>query len=237
MNKPANALDRKKIILALDVPSFREARSFVKKFKRELDLFKVGSYLFTSCGPDVVRMIHDEGGRVFLDLKYHDIPNTVATACEAAARLGVFLVDIHTSGGAEMMARASEAVGSFGKKRPLLIGVTVLTSDQNKSSVRGEVLKRTRLALANRLDGVVCSPQETAFLRSRIKSDFLIVNPGIRFSSNDKEAAKRKKGKDDQKRVSTPEMALKSGASYLVIGRPLLEAQDSKALLRSIAPL
>lgn len=215
----------KNIILALDVPSFREAKSFVKKFKKDLKIFKVGSYLFTSCGPDIIKMIHDEGGKVFLDLKYHDIPNTVAKACEAAAKLGVYLVDIHTSGGSEMMLRAAEAVQSFGKKRPQLIGVTVLTSDENKKSVKNEVLKRTQLALESGLDGIVCSPWETAFLRSKIKKDFVIVNPGIRFLDSDK---------DDQKRVATPEKALSFGASFLVIGRPLLQAKDPQSLLRSI---
>ncbi|QQR81967.1 MAG: orotidine 5'-phosphate decarboxylase [Deltaproteobacteria bacterium] len=122
----------------------------------------------------MIKMIHDEGGKVFLDLKYHDIPNTVAKACEAAAKLGVYLVDIHTSGGSEMMLRAAEAVQSFGKKRPQLIGVTVLTSDENKKSVKNEVLKRTQLALESGLDGIVCSPWETAFLRSKIKKILLL---------------------------------------------------------------
>lgn len=217
-----------KVILALDVASFREAKSYVKKLKKHLQVFKVGSYLFTLCGPDIVKMIHDEGGDVFLDLKYHDIPNTVAKACEAAAKLGVFLVDVHTSGGEEMMVRASEAVKSFGKKRPALIGVTVLTSDQNKKSVKNEVLKRTQLALKCGLDGVVCSPWESSYLRQKIKKDFIIVNPGIRFPSSKK---------DDQKRIATPQDALKAGASFLVIGRPLLEAKDPQSLLLSIPTL
>ncbi len=245
---PGTLEDR--LIVALDVGSLSDARRFVKLLKKEISLYKVGSILFTAGGPDVVRMIHDEGGRVFLDLKYHDIPNTVAKACEAAARLGVFMLDVHTSGNPEMMTAASEAVKSFGKKRPCLVGVTVLTSDQNNASVKKEVLKRTQTALESGLDGVVCSAWETAYLRKQIKRDFIIVNPGIRFSdtrqmgdrgraatispsnlAQDLASPVRAK---DQKRVATPEAALSAGASFIVIGRPILESPDPRGVLRRI---
>ncbi len=208
-----------KVIVALDVGTLKEAHRFVKLLKKDISLYKVGSLLFTAAGPDVIGMIHNEGGRVFLDLKYHDIPHTVAKACEAAAKLGVFMVDVHTSGGVEMMRDSSRVVKSFGEKRPHLIGVTVLTSDQNNASVKKEVLKRTQLALESGLDGVVCSAWETAYLRKQIKRDFIIINPGIRFRE-------RKLRDDDQIRIVTPETAFTAGASFIVIGRPILEVKN-----------
>lgn len=234
-----------RLIVALDVDSLSQARHFVRLLKKETSLYKVGSILFTAAGPDVIRMIHDEGGRVFLDLKYHDIPNTVAKACEAAARLGVFMVDVHTSGNTEMMTAASEALKPFGKKRPYLVGVTVLTSDHGGPSVKQEVFKRTKLALKSGLDGVVCSVWETAYLREKIKKDFIIVNPGIRLpqmGARGRAVSPSTLAQDlalpvqanDQKRVATPKAALKAGASFVVMGRPILESPDPLAILRQI---
>lgn len=216
-----------KVIVALDVKTLKEAHHFVKLLKKETSLYKVGSLLFTAAGPDVVRMIHDEGGRVFLDLKYHDIPHTVGKACEVAAKLGVFMVDLHACGGKEMIQSAVQAVKSGGRKRPLLIGVTVLTSDPKTKNLLSQV---TRLALEGQaagLDGVVCSPEEITKVRQACGKKFLIVTPGIRQVGD-------RGRKDDQRRVATAKEAFRRGSDYIVVGRPILEAKDPLRTVQSL---
>lgn len=215
------------MIVALDVGSLQEARRFVRLLKSEVHLYKVGSVLFTAAGPEVVRMIHDEGGRVFLDLKYHDIPNTVAKACEAAAGLGVFMLDLHARGGREMLRAAAEAV-KVADSPPLLIGVTVLTSDPSGPDVSREVVQWASLCYESGLDGIVCSPQEIESVRSRCGRKFVIVAPGIRPKI---EGASYK---DDQVRIATPSEAVRRGADYLVVGRPILAASDPLKVVKAI---
>ncbi|HEX5037161.1 MAG TPA: orotidine-5'-phosphate decarboxylase [bacterium] len=202
-----------KLILALDVDSLREAARLVRLFKDKVSLYKVGLGLFTSAGPDVVRMIQDEGGRVFLDLKFHDIPNTVARACESAARLQVFMMNVHAQGGLEMMKAAAEAVGD----RSLLLAVTVLTSDPKTKATESQVLKLAEQAREAGLQGVVCSPLEAKAVREASGPDFTIVTPGVRPSGAPL---------GDQKRALTPREALDAGSNYLVVGRPVLEADN-----------
>jgi len=206
------------IILALDVDTIEEAKVFVDKLYPKIKIFKVGSRLFTAYGPKIIEMLHKYGSEVFLDLKYYDIPNTVAQATAAATRLKVKMLTLHISGGKEMIEAAVAAAARQAEvskvARPLLIGVTVLTSRKAK---QGEVLKLAQLGLACGLDGVVCSVQETAVLRRKIKKSFLIVTPGIRSDNS---------VKDDQKRIATVTQAQKAGSNYLVIGRPILKADD-----------
>lgn len=208
------------LIVALDVPSFKEARRFVRLLKKRVSIFKVGLELFTAAGPDVVRMIHDEGGRVFLDLKFHDIPNTVARACEAADRLGVFMMNLHARGGVEMMKAARAAV-----RKSLLLGVTVLTSDRNLTGTSKEVIRLAKGCRRAGLSGVVCSAREAKAVRKACGPRFLIVTPGIRPAGS---------SKDDQKRIVTPAEAVRSGADYIVVGRPILSAPDPLRVVESI---
>ncbi len=215
---------KSRLIVALDVGSLTEARRAVRLLKRHVSLFKVGLELFTSVGPDVVSMIHDEGGRVFLDLKFHDIPNTVARACESAARLKVFMMNVHATGGSEMMKAAAQAL-RFGKgKKPILLGVTVLTSDARKKNTSQEVVRLAREAKASGLGGVVCSAEEAAQVRKACGKNFVIVTPGIRPAGSDA---------GDQRRIVTPSDALRNGADFIVVGRPILKAGDPvKAAIR-----
>lgn len=210
-----------RLIIALDVDSLHEAGRLVRLFRDKVSLYKVGLNLFTSAGPDVVRMIQDEGGRVFLDLKFHDIPNTVAQACEAAARLHVFMMNIHTRGGEEMMKSAARAVGD----RSIVLGVTVLTSDPKVAGTTSEVVRLAKSAQDSGLGGVVCSPHEAGAVREACGKGFVIVTPGIRPSGS---------ALGDQKRVMTPRQAVEAGADYLVIGRPVLEADNPIQALDSI---
>jgi len=210
-----------RLILALDVDSLHEAGRLVRLFRDKVSLFKVGLNLFTSVGPDVVRMIQDEGGRVFLDLKFHDIPNTVAQACESAARLQVFMMNVHTRGGEEMMKAAAKAVGG----KTLVLGVTVLTSDPKGSATESEVVRLAETAHASGLGGVVCSAQEAQAVRAACGKDFVIVTPGIRPAGS---------ALGDQKRVMTPRQAIAAGSDYLVVGRPILEADNPIQVLDSI---
>ena len=209
-----------RLIVALDVPSLKEARRFVCLLKEKVSLFKVGLELFTAVGPDVVRMIHDEGGRVFLDLKFHDIPNTVARACEAADRLGVFMMNLHACGGQEMLKAAESADRKF-----LLLGVTVLTSDRNLPGTSDEVVRLAKECRRAGLSGVVCSAREAKAVRKACGPRFLIVTPGIRPSGA---------SRDDQKRVVTPSQAIREGADYIVVGRPILSAADPLQMASSI---
>lgn len=209
-----------RLIVALDVSSLKEGRRFVRLLKKKVSIFKVGLELFTSAGPDVVRMIHDEGAKVFLDLKFHDIPNTVARACEAADRLGVFMMNLHARGGSEMMKAARSAV-----RKSLLLGVTVLTSDSKRKGTSQEVVRLARECRHAGLSGVVCSALEARSVRKACGSRFLIVTPGIRPSGS---------SKNDQKRIVTPAEAVRLGADYIVVGRPILSAPDPLQVVESI---
>jgi orotidine-5'-phosphate decarboxylase len=226
-------LDNRRIVVALDVPEGPAALALAARLDPALCRVKVGKELFVSAGPAVVESLQRAGFEVFLDLKFHDIPNTVAAACRAAAKLGVWMVNVHASGGAAMMQAAREAVSSSAKA-PLLIGVTVLTSLKDAElaaigwtgSAADNVLRLARLAHASGLDGVVCSAQEAASLRATIGPGFVSVTPGIRLAGGDA---------GDQARVVTPEDAVRAGAHYIVIGRPVTQAADPAATLRAIA--
>ena len=211
-------LNKPEIILALDVDTLEEAKDFVDKLYPKIKIFKVGSYLFTAYGPKIIEMLHRKGAEVFLDLKYFDIPNTVAGAVEAAVRLKVKMLTLHISGGQEMLEAAVAAARRQAKTlkiaRPLLIGVTVLTSQKTKPK---EVLALAKQGITCGLDGVVCSAQEAIALRREIKKNFVMVTPGIRPDNS---------GKDDQKRTATVSQAIKAGSDFLVIGRPILKAAD-----------
>ncbi|MDD3275039.1 MAG: orotidine-5'-phosphate decarboxylase [Candidatus Omnitrophica bacterium] len=210
--------NKTRVILALDVDTLEEAKRFVNRLYPAIKIFKIGSRLFTSYGPRVVEMIRSKGAEVFLDLKYFDIPNTVAGAVEAATRLRVKMLTLHVSGGSRMLQAAVEAARRQAKAlkipRPLLLGVTVLTSQESGDK---KVLSLARQGLQDGLDGIVCSARESGALRRKIKKDFIIVTPGIRPGGS---------GIDDQKRTATVAEAVKAGSDFLVIGRPILKAAD-----------
>ncbi len=216
---------RSKIIFALDVHGLEDIDRWADTLAGKVGMFKVGKELFTSCGPAAVKAVQRHGGQVFLDLKYHDIPNTVASAMLAAARLGVQITNLHALGGSEMMETAVTAVHrefSHGG-RPKLLAVTILTSSTVQTlrqvgiehSVQDMVVRLARLAKESGMDGVVASPLEIGLIREACGTDFLIVTPGVRpaFAAA-----------DDQKRIMTPAAAVSSGADYLVIGRPIAKA-------------
>jgi orotidine-5'-phosphate decarboxylase len=221
-----------KIIVALDFPDAASALALVERLDPALCRLKVGKELFTVAGPELVRALAARGFEVFLDLKFHDIPNTVAAACRAAAGLGVWMLNVHASGGRRMMTAAQEALADL-PQRPLLIAVTVLTSmsaeDLSEVGVAAapadQVLRLARLTQQCQLDGVVCSAQEAALLRADLGADFRLVTPGIRPVGSDA---------GDQRRVMTPAEALRAGASDLVIGRPITGAPDPLAALKQI---
>ena len=224
------------IIVALDFPSERETMQLVEQLEPSLCRLKVGKELFTRCGPALVKQLVDKDFDVFLDLKYHDIPNTVARACAAAADLGVWMLNVHALGGEKMMQAAREALAS--KESPLLIAVTWLTSSgQEELDALGinanakEMVKRLAMMTQNSgFDGVVCSAQEVSMLRESVETDFILVTPGIRLPNTEIANVQ----KDDQCRVVTPKKALDDGASYLVIGRPITQADDPCKVLRTI---
>lgn len=221
-----------KIIVALDYADAPSALALVERLDPALCRLKVGKELFTAAGPELVRALVARGFEVFLDLKFHDIPNTVAAACRAAAGLGVWMLNVHASGGRRMMAAAEEALTGL-PRRPLLIAVTVLTSmsaeDLGEVGVSDtpadQVLRLARLTQACKLDGVVCSAQEAAMLRVNLGADFRLVTPGIRPAGAEA---------GDQRRVMTPAEALQAGATDLVIGRPITAAADPLAALKQI---
>ncbi len=221
-----------KIIVALDYPDAAQANRLVARLEPALCRLKVGKELFTAEGPGFVRALVDQGYGVFLDLKFHDIPNTTARACEAAARLGVWMLNVHASGGRAMMEAARDAVGKA-EKPPLLIAVTVLTSmDESalhevgvSNHLEDQVLRLARLTESCGLDGVVCSAQEAPALRSALGRDFHLVTPGIRPADS---------SRDDQARIVTPSDALHRGSSHLVIGRPITQAPDPLVALQRI---
>ena len=221
-----------RILVAMDFDDQAECLALAQQLDPVLCRLKVGKELFTRCGPQLVTQLQALGFELFLDLKFHDIPNTVAKAVKVAADLGVWMVDIHASGGARMMEAAAESLAHF-QQPPLLIAVTVLTSmdatDLNAVGVSGsveqQVLRLAGLARDSGLDGIVCSAQETMALRRQFGENLVLVTPGIRPEGSD--AA-------DQRRVVTPVQALAAGSDYLVIGRPITQAQDPAAMCRTI---
>ena len=229
MNWRVSKLSRNPIIVALDVPSADAAWSLAQKLAPVVGAFKIGSELFTSAGPDFVRRIRGTGASVFLDLKFHDIPNTVAKAVASATRLDIQMLTIHTSGGSEMMraakSSAEETARTLGKPAPLVLGVTVLTSMNaatlqelgGDGNVGRHVERLASLAVSAGLGGLVCSPLEITQLRQILPPEVQLVTPGIRTSAE--------KG-DDQKRTLSPLEAIAAGASWIVIGRPIYAAAD-----------
>ncbi len=226
------------LLVALDVDTVDAARTLATTLRGHVGGFKIGSRLFTSHGPEFVQELVDRGDRVFLDLKFHDIPNTVAGAVAAATRHGVWMVNVHAGGGAEMMRAAREAADEEAAKRnqgpPLVIAVTVLTSFTPDGlaatgvagSLSDQVTRLALLAQASGLDGVVASPQEIALIRSACDARFQIVTPGIRGADD---------AKGDQARTATAAGALAAGASYLVVGRPIIATADPRAAAQKIA--
>lgn len=229
-SKRALSNEKEKIIVALDVPTADEARQHIRDLRDDVGAFKIGLQLFTSAGASFVREVVEQGTKIFLDVKFHDIPNTVAKASVEVAKLGVWMFNIHAIGGGEMMKRTvaevSEACEKENLRKPKIIGVTVLTSsDKNTLSETGiekevtsQVVNLATLTAKCGLDGVVASPLETKLIRENVNNDdFLIVTPGIRpnFAT-----------KNDQKRVTTPKEAVDQGSDYLVIGRPILNADN-----------
>ena len=224
------------VIVALDFPSEQETLQLVDQLEPALCRLKVGKELFTRCGPDLVKQLVDKNFDVFLDLKYHDIPNTVAQACVAAADLGVWMLNVHALGGEKMMSAARQVLS--GHDSPLLIAVTWLTSSGQeeldalgiKATPQQMVSRLASMTKSAGLDGIVCSAQEAPILRQNMGEDFLLVTPGIRLADSQAENIKQ----DDQCRVVTPGKAIENGASYLVIGRPITQAEDPCKVLRTI---
>ena len=214
--------------------TFEEARHLIDDLADSVEIFKVGSQMFTAYGPFITRYLQSKGKKVFLDLKFHDIPNTVASAVKSAVGLSVspnndpnfaplFMMTVHTSGGKEMLEAAVQAAKAqaqaLGVARPLIVGVTVLTSTTKDANLETLVLERARLAKAAGLDGVVASVEEAALIRRELGPDFLIVTPGIRPADA---------SLNDQKRVATPREALKQGSNFLVVGRPIIQAPSPR---------
>lgn len=220
---------RERLIFALDVEHFAEAQKLLGLLKGHVGLFKVGKQLFTHSGPKVIDMIRNKGERVFLDLKFHDIPNTVAKAGEEATKLGSTMFTVHSMGGYEMMKGAVESSRNTAKQlntpKPFILAVTILTSMDEaileevgiKTPLEEQVVRLARLAKRAGVSGVVASPREISLIRDHCGSDFLIVTPGVRPASA---------AKDDQKRTLTPGEAIRAGANYIVVGRPIKEADD-----------
>lgn len=236
-----NLKSKDRIVAALDVDNRERALSLVDELKDFVGMFKIGNQLFTSCGPELVKEIIRKGARVFLDLKYHDIPNTTANAVAAAMRLGVSICNVHALGGLEMMQRVRDVCDkismSEGAPRPIVLGVTVLTSHDQASltdlailePLDSLVVRLAKLTAQAGLDGVVASAHEIGLIREAVKTPFVILTPGLR-----PEWAQG----NDQKRVLTPREALQAGADYLVIGRPILEhdspAEAARMILREL---
>ncbi len=232
-------MNKEKIIVALDVETTEKAREIISELREEVGAFKIGLQLFTSAGASFVRETVESGIKIFLDVKFHDIPNTVAKASIEAARLGVWMFNIHALGGSEMMRKTIENVREFCDKddlrQPKIIGVTVLTSSNQQTlreagidnEINAQVLNLAKLAAECSLDGVVASPLEVKAIREKVeKKGFLIVTPGIRSPKSETF--------DDQKRVMSAKEAVKAGADYLVIGRPILQAENKIEAARKI---
>ncbi len=234
-------------MVALDVETIKQAKVWVKQLSPYVDIFKVGSQLFTAAGPQAIQYISGSGKKVFLDLKYHDIPHTVAGAVKAAVGLcmdssrktsriprdpketGVVMLTVHAAGGEKMLKAAvdssRETAGQKGILRPLIIAVTVLTSEVKQDSMISLVLERAQLARRSGCDGVVASCQEAGFIRQEFGEDFIIITPGIRPLGNPA---------GDQERIATPRQAVQNGSHYLVAGRPILEAEDPVQAVKDI---
>ena len=221
---------RDRLIVALDVPAADEARSLVDRLAGQVGMFKVGSQLFTAAGPEFVRALVARGEKVFLDLKYHDIPNTVARSVSEAVRLGISLLDVHALGGKAMLEAAAGALPAMGTR---LLAITILTSHDEDSlgeigvegQLAGSVRRLALLAHEAGLDGVVASPHEVGLLREACGAGFLIVTPGIRPAGS---------SRHDQARAATPAAALAAGADYIVVGRPITEAADPAGAAEAI---
>ncbi|PJG81994.1 orotidine-5'-phosphate decarboxylase [Caviibacterium pharyngocola] len=222
-----------KVIVALDYEKEEQALALVDQIDPSLCRLKVGKEMFTTLGTNFIKQLHNRHFDVFLDLKFHDIPNTVARAVRSAADLGVWMVDLHASGGLRMMEEAKKILQPYGKDAPILIGVTVLTSMEDldllqigiNASPMEQVIRLANLTQRAGLDGVVCSPQEVEILRAHCGKDFKLVTPGIRPIGADF---------GDQRRVMTPPAAIQAGSDYLVIGRPITQADNPAEVLRSI---
>ncbi len=223
------------IIIALDYPTAEEATALAARLDPTLCRLKIGKELFTRAGPGLIEILQARGYEIFLDLKFHDIPNTVAAACRAAAELGVWMMDVHASGGQRMLMAARDALSGY-SPRPLLVGVTVLTSLEQedlaslgwRESPEQLVLRLARLARSADLDGLVCSAREAGLLRRELGPDPLLVTPGIRLDPT---------SADDQRRTMAPAAALAAGASHLVIGRPVTRAADPLGVLKTIVKI
>lgn len=226
-------MNTKPILVALDYDNKAAALSLIDKLDPKLCRLKIGKEMFTLFGPQLVREIHERDFELFLDLKFHDIPNTVAKAVAATAELGVWMTNVHASGGLAMMQAAKKALLPYGKDAPLLIAVTVLTSMSDEDlallginvPVFEHVMRLAKLTQKAQLDGVVCSAQEAALLKSSLGNNFKLITPGIRPVGSDA---------GDQHRVMTPPQAIAAGSDYLVIGRPITQASDPLAALNAI---
>lgn len=238
-------IKKPKLIVALDVETFEQAVTLIEKLSPVVDIFKIGSQLFTSCGPVGVRFLQAKGKEVFLDLKYHDIPHTVSKAVEMATGLmpsgaknqsldkSILMYTLHIAGGRPMLEMAVESAHKTAQKlkirKPLSLGITVLTSQESKDNIKDIVRERALLAKQAGLDGVVVSVHEAALVRQEIGQDFVIVTPGIRPQGS---------ALGDQKRVSTPALASENGSDYLVVGRPIIQSPDplesAKEILKEI---
>ncbi|HBV75868.1 MULTISPECIES: orotidine-5'-phosphate decarboxylase [Vibrio] len=222
-----------KVIVALDYDNQNDALAFVDNIDPALCRLKVGKEMFTLLGPDFVRQLHAKNFSVFLDLKFHDIPNTCSKAVRAAAELGVWMVNVHASGGERMMTASRDILEPYGKNRPLLIGVTVLTSMEQMDlagigldiTPQDQVKRLAQLTKNSGLDGVVCSAHESSMLKVDLGKEFKLVTPGIRPAGSDA---------GDQRRIMTPAEAMTAGSDYLVIGRPITQAQNPNQVLLDI---
>lgn len=222
-----------RIVVAMDFDNADQCLSMAKRLSPSDCRLKVGKELFTACGPKIVEQLMELGFEIFLDLKFHDIPNTTSKAVKAAAELGVWMVNVHASGGERMMIAAREVLEQRSGVRPLLIAVTVLTSMEAtdlsgigiERSPEEQVMKLARLTNSCGLDGIVCSAQEAALMRSQFGPDFCLVTPGIRLDSSPA---------DDQRRTLTPTAAISAGSSYLVIGRPITQSSNPEDTCKSI---
>jgi orotidine-5'-phosphate decarboxylase len=227
-------VNKSPFIIALDFPTADAALQFVKRLDSKTCRVKVGLELFSSSGPALVDKLHQLGFEVFLDLKFHDIPNTVARACAAAAELGVWMLNVHAIGGRDMLLAAREALEPY-RPRPLLIAVSILTSLEQSDlyamglhgTLEENVLRLARLTKSNELDGLVCSPHELSAVRYTVRdADFKLVTPGIRLAGEESH---------DQKRIKSPKEAMDLGATYLVVGRPVTQADDPQQALQALA--
>jgi len=222
-----------KVIVALDYDNLADALAFVDRIDPASCRLKVGKEMFTLFGPDFVKELHKRGFSVFLDLKFHDIPNTCSKAVRAAAEMGVWMVNVHASGGERMMAASRQILEPYGNDRPLLIGVTVLTSMEQPDlagigldmAPKEQVIRLANLTKNAGLDGVVCSAHESSMLKAELGSEFKLITPGIRPAGSDQ---------GDQRRIMTPVEAIQAGSDYLVIGRPITQASDPAAVLAAI---